>query len=103
MSSIAHLFFEVHMAYSHDTLRSMVLKKSKQGLADGETAIFINRKWTAVKLLTKNNTILYHRDMKNGINPETIRHLPSCVEGGELNYAKALATVLTSKFGKPKA
>lgn len=100
MSRIAHIFFDVHMSYAHTTLTKMIGEKTK--LETGETAIFIAKNWKAVKLLTADNTILYHRNNKLGINPETIKHLPNCVEGGKLNYQKALETVLTKRFGAIK-
>lgn len=95
---IGHIFFEIHMHLSHDGLGAVLKKQTgSYAPAKGETAIFINKAWTAVKLMTADGTLLYKR-VNRGINPETIRLLPSCVEGTELNYAKALRTVIERRF-----
>ncbi len=71
-------------------------------LKPGEYAVFINRSWTALKMLTPNREVLLHlrRPGHKPINPETIRHLPNCIEGPELNYKKALGKVITDRFAR---
>lgn len=95
---LAHLFFEVNMSNSHNGLSAILKKQTKvKAPAAGECAIFINRAWTAVKLLTADGTIL-HQKPKHGVNPKTLPYLPQCVEGKELNYQRALEIVLRKSY-----
>lgn len=100
MSRIAHLFFDTHMAFQHHGLGKLLEKESGERLPrSGETAIFINKKWTALKMLTHDGTLLYLKREK-GINPETIKYLPSCVQGKELDYKWALDKAVREQFEK---
>lgn len=94
---IAHLYFETSMAYSFNGLKNILGKKV---LRDDECAIFINKSWTGVKLLTPQNTLLYCR--RNRIEPDTIKYLPSCVNGSALDYDKALDAAIRAKFKRLK-
>ncbi len=96
MSSIAHVFFETDMRNGHDGLTKRL---GKIILKPGETAIFINRKWTALKLLTPEYVVLHLRP-KHGLNPAAIKYLPACIEGKELNYQRALESAIHKRFAK---
>jgi hypothetical protein len=86
------------MSLAHNGLGELLRKKSKALVPkNGDVAIFINTRWTAVKMLTANGTILYVR-RQTGINPRTIKYLPSCVYGQELNYKRALELAILEQF-----
>jgi hypothetical protein len=92
---IAHIFYDVNMSNAFNGLKKIL----NQELSETECAIFINKKWNALKLLTSQNTLLYHRDPHNrAIMPESIQYLPYCINGTELNYHKALEATLRKKF-----
>lgn len=94
---IGYLFFDTHMSASHKTLRARI----KKDLLENECAIFVNKKWSAVKMLTSANTILYHRRPNNErLEPETIKFLPNCVNGSNLDYDAALKSAILSKYKK---
>ena len=92
---LAYLFMDVSMSNGHKGLGAMLRKK----LSKGETAVFVNKKWSALKLLTSDGFVLHKKQPDNRpIVPETIKYLPYCVEGGKLNYTKALTTVMQRDF-----
>lgn len=92
---IAHLFFDVSMSNGHDGLSALL----KSPLAKNEVAIFINKRWGALKLLTPEGVLLHARP-KHGINPQAIKYLPHCVHGAKLDYSAALRSALTKRFAK---
>lgn len=97
MSRIAHLFFDINMSSQHDGLNAILDKAvGSDELPVGDVALFINKKWTKLKILTADNTLIYLR-RDEGINPETIRHIPNCIEGKDLNYGKALETAVKQR------
>ena len=100
MSKVAHVFFEISMANGHTGLIEILKKRAKiVKLNEGETAIFINKKWSALKLLTSEDILLHLRRPANKpILPESIKYLPACVQGSELNYSVALKKTLEDKF-----
>jgi hypothetical protein len=95
---IAHIYFEIPMYYSHSGLKKILKKKV---LEDHECAIFINKAWTGLKMLTPENVILYLRRPPNApIEPDSIKYLPNCVNGTNLNYDAALRAAIQTKFNK---
>ncbi len=98
MSKVMHVFFEVSMSNGHPGLHG-ILKKSRKTIQGSETALFINKDWTACKLLTAHDTLLHLRRPRNApINPETLKYLPHCIDGDDLNYEAALRTVIKEKY-----
>lgn len=98
MSKVMHVFFEISMANGHPGLHA-ILKKSRKTIEASETALFINKDWTACKLLTAHDTLLHLRRPRNRpINPEAIKYLPYCIDGDELNYETALRSTLKEKY-----
>jgi hypothetical protein len=97
MSKLLNVYFNTSMSLGHKRLYAMAGKSASQGYS-----VFINRPWTALKMITPSNTILYFRteDKKQPINFETIRHLPNCVNGGELNYQRALDIAVKDQYAK---
>jgi hypothetical protein len=75
----------------------MAKAKAKQGFC-----VFVNKDWTAMKMITPQNFLLHYKatDRRRPINMDTIKYLPSCVQGGELNYNKALESAVTEQMAK---
>ena len=101
-NNLIYLFLDVPMYKSHRGLTEIFQNAAKgKSLQKGEVVLFINRKWTRLKLLTSDNVILYLAQPDNRpINPKTIQYLPACVNGNEINYNKALSKVLNDDFKK---
>lgn len=97
---IIQVFFDVHMSYAHDGLAAILEKQTgSRALPDGQSAVFINKAWTALKMLTPSGVMLYlRRPPHKPINPEAIKYLPHCVSGRELDYKKALSQVIETKW-----
>lgn len=95
---VMHVHFETNMANGHNGL-SNILKKSRDSIGKNEFALFINKSWTACKLLTSENVILHlKRPANQPIDPKTIPLLPYCISGTKLDYTKALHEVITQEF-----
>jgi hypothetical protein len=94
---IIEVFFETNMRNGHDGLARILKRK----LSKGEYAVFINRNWTALKMLTSEDTLLHLRRPSNKpINPKTIPYLPACVNGSRLQYDRALRVVIEKEYQK---
>ena len=79
---IIKVYYDTHMSLSHAGLKKII---GKDQLKDNECAVFINRAWTAMKMLTPSNTILYRRQPDNRpIDPAAIKYFPSCISGKDL-------------------
>lgn len=98
MSTLAFIFFDVSMSNGHAGLTALLKNKK---LEEGETAIFINKKWGALKLLTANDVVL-HLKPKHGVSPGAVKFLPNCIEGKTLNYTKALESSMKERFKKAR-
>lgn len=95
---LAHIFFDVNMSKGHKGLGE-ILKSNKKKISDDTSVIFINKRWTALKMLTSSNVILHLKTPKSGrIDPNTIKYLPHCVDGGEIDYSKALKAALDRDY-----
>lgn len=92
------LYFDVNMSRGHNGLGEML---GRTRLSHGECAVFVNKRWTALKMMTPDNVVLHLKmDGNDRINPDTIRYLPYCVEGNEIKYQKALKSTVTSQYKK---
>ena len=106
MSTAAYVFYDVYMGWSHASLLDVMRESVKKDtLERGEVAVFINKAWTAVKILGPGNVMLYHRTGSNkNVAIETIRYLPTVFGGHRLAFAKNLEAhvikAYETKFGK---
>jgi len=84
------------MRYGHPGLSEMLRKKKVKEIKPGEHVIFINKDWTALKMFAGSSELLLHlrRPRNKPINPKTIKFLPYCVNGSQINYKKALMEVI---------
>lgn len=102
--SVVHVFYEVFMGYSHSSLVDMMRENTKKAaLERGEVAVFVNKSWTACKILCPGNVLLYYRS-SIPMSVETLRYLPTMVGGSKLNFARNLEAHLIkaneAKVGK---
>jgi hypothetical protein len=88
---LAHIFFDCHMANGHAGLESIMGNKK---LKPGDCAIFVNTAWDTVKIFVDGNFIAHYKHPTGTIAPETLRHLPNYLQGGEIQYSKALKKVI---------
>jgi hypothetical protein len=96
---LIHAFTDISMSNGHDGLAEILRKRAKIAKLTDGCAVFINRSWTAMKLLVPGDTLLHLRRPKNRpIDPAIIKYLPACIEGAELNYGKALETMLVKDY-----
>lgn len=56
-----HVFLDVHMGISHGRMQE-ALDEAKIELKRGDTAIFLNRAWTGVKIMTARRAYIYIRE-----------------------------------------
>ena len=95
--TIAYLHFDVPMYFGHTGLTAML----KKPLMTKECAIFINKDWTALKLLTAQDIVIHLRRPRNKpINPNSIKFIPLCVNGNALDYPKALKAAIKEQIKK---
>lgn len=106
MKSIIHVFTEVHMGLSHGGLSEIVKRKTgRERIKAGEFAVFVNKGWTACKVLTE-GTILYHREPAGRITVEDIKRLPTVFGGQRFGFGgngeHTLLKAFVKKFGEQK-
>jgi len=100
-TAIVHVFFEVHMGAGHAKLQEILETKVKKGLAAGEYAAFINRSWTATKVLGTNGLMLYWRSPDGrAMQPETLRMLPTILGGQRFGFGGNHETRLINEYEK---
>jgi hypothetical protein len=93
---VMHIFFDTHLGRGHAGL--MKLLKAKK--LEAGFAVFINKKWSALKMLTPSNVLLHYKSPSDArtIDPDTIKYLPSCIGSDQtLQYDKALGAVLEKR------
>lgn len=96
---LTNIFFGISMSNGHNGLLAHIKKKAS---VDGYS-IFINKRWTALKMITPDNVILHLKTPDNRpIEPKSIKYLPACVNGAELDYSKALESALTKEYANLK-
>ncbi len=102
MNSLISVFPNADLRSGHAGLRKVALKSKKDpaALEPGQLLLFINRAQSAIKMFAANNIIIHYKSPRGYIDFQTIKYLPACLEGGELNYNKALAKVFQDTLGK---
>lgn len=96
MSKVLHIIYDTSMSLGHQGLQEIMKKKRLQP----GFAIFINKRWSALKMLTPHNTLLHYKSPtpSRPIEPKTIKYLPHFVgANNELQYDKALEAHLIEK------
>lgn len=86
---VLHLLYDVYMGWGHSTLIQILQANTGKGnLGRGELAVFMNRKWTACKILGPNNTMLYWRSPNGAsISIDQLKSLPTNFGGSRFTLA----------------
>ena len=78
-----HILYDIYMGWSHRTLFQILhANTGRNDLKRGELAIFMNRSWTACKILAPDGNMLYWRS-PNGtqITIDQLKALPTSFGG----------------------
>lgn len=96
MSKLVNVYFDVSMSNGHSGLKNIV---KADNIADGECVVFVNKNRLAMKMLTPDNVLLHYKSPSRNrpIVLDTIKYLPSCVNGQSLNYNRALKKALQDR------
>ena len=98
---LAHIFFDVHMANGHAGLEA-ILKSEKKRIKKDDCVIFVNTKFDTVKILVDGAFLAHYKHPTGSIAPETLRHLPNYLNGGQIEYTRALRKVIYEKLPQQK-
>jgi hypothetical protein len=97
-SRIVHAFFDVSMSWSHASLRAALQENTKKSvLGTNEVAVFINRSWTACKILVATDALFYYRS-KAPITIEALRYLPTIFGARRYELGATLEKALEKAF-----
>lgn len=103
MNKLLQIVFNTDLRMGHKGLTDIArkLKLDPDNLNQGEFICFVNASKTSLKLFATSNTIAYFKNKNNRImDPGVIRILPRFFNGTELNYSKALESMIKEKFVK---
>jgi len=97
LNSLKRVFMDAHLGNGHAGLENLANKEKESlvKLSPGEFAIFINKKKTALKMVTAYGTTIAHFKMPKDhrLDLRAIKYLPTFFSGRELNYLGALREV----------
>lgn len=98
MTTAVHVFYGVFMGWSHASLKEIMRNSAgKDRLEKGEVAVFLNKSWTACKILGPGDVLLYYRS-NAPIPIEAIRYLPTVFGGSRLGFGKNLEAHVIKTF-----
>lgn len=97
--NITRVFLDTSMIMGFEGLRE-VAKKAKTPVTADTTIVFINKKMTSFKMLTKNAYLVYYKNGNRRIPLDAIRYLPTHFGGSEMEMNQAIKKSLESKLGK---
>lgn len=97
--NITRVFLNTSMVMGFDGLREIAKKAKSPATADA-TLIFINKRMTSFKMLTKDQYLVYYRNGGRRIPLDAIRYLPTFFGGSEMEMNEAIRESLASKLGK---
>lgn len=100
MNTVIHVFHDVYMGYQFGGLTELLKQKTdRETLNKGELAVFINKKWTACKILAPNNVLVYHREPDGQyLTIEDIKRIPTAIAGKILTFGGATETHMMRDF-----
>lgn len=98
--TVGHLFYDVNMGCgSKGMLRILEANTGKESLEHGEVAVYINRRWTGVKILTSSTGFFYYKDPNDKtLTVEDIRIIPTLIGGPRLTFQKNLEAALLKQY-----
>lgn len=93
MSRVVYTFYGVHMGIAFRGMQDQMTAAGVE-LKPGETAVFINSRWTVAKILHPNNHIHYHRVKSGSLDVDQLRQMPTRLTPTKLNFGAGTAAVL---------
>lgn len=106
MSNVLHVFFDVNMGLGFQGLGAILETKTKKDLGEGECAVFLNKRWSAAKILYPGNVFVYWRNERSSsIDYAALCELPSRLAAGLKFSAKAERAIVAGAAdpaGRPK-
>jgi hypothetical protein len=97
--AIVHLFYDVFMGWGHASLTEMMANATgKAALERGEVAVFLNRSWTACKILAPGNVMLYFRSQGQPITAQMLKTLPTVLGSPRFGFSKNLEANFLKAF-----
>lgn len=103
MASILNYFPDSDLRSGHPGLAKLS-RKAKVPLEDlksGQFNLFINRKQTALKMISSGGVLVHYKSPEgHRINIDTLALLPKYFNGTALNYNAALKEVLEKRLAK---
>lgn len=83
-----HVIYDIYMGWSHRTL--MQILQANTGVNElkrGELAVFMNRSWTACKIMAPGGAMLYWRSPGGvSINLDQLKALPTAFGGSRFSF-----------------
>lgn len=97
---VAHCFYDTYMGFAQKSLNAIVDRMNgEEDRGDDTVAIFINRKFSGVKVLYGRQTILYFKGAGDGsITPDLIKNLPLMVAGRPFTFNRVLEQAMERNF-----
>jgi len=101
-NTVMHVYPNVCMSNGHDGLAIVAKKENKvnvRKLRVGEFALFINRGFTACKLVAANNIVLHYKHPKgHRLEYAALTLIPHFYNGQNIEYTKALDMVIRKNY-----
>jgi hypothetical protein len=100
---VLHYIPDADMRNCHQGLALLAKKHLKINVTDlkpGEFVLFVNSSWTAIKIFGSDHCYMHYKRPDGArLNAKAVLSLPHFVRGQNINYDKALATVIQQDYG----
>ena len=82
------------------TLLAHKKKLKPETFSQGEFIVFVNRRQTALKMLTSSNVLIYKQNNHKRINLEMVQYLPTFFNGSDFDIKSAIKQALTTALAR---
>jgi hypothetical protein len=96
--NVTHIFYEVAMGIGHKGALLCLADRGKKSLGKNEVAVFINKSWTAAKILCSGGMMIYYRPPTGIVMPEVLRFISNKVPSTKLTWGPKLEAGLLKRF-----
>src|SRR5688572_18823302 len=101
MSTVNHVFYEVHMGIGHRSCQDLLAQVGVDEIGKGSAAVFLNSRWNAAKVLLPNNLLVYWRSPTGAsLTPEQLRYLPTKLQASRLVLQGKAESGLINRWNK---
>jgi len=99
---ILSYFPDTDLRCGHDGLADLAdrAKKPVEDLKVGQFLLFVNRRQSAVKILTADDVLIYLRPESKRLNFDAISLLPKYFNGTAFNYKGAVKEAILKRIGR---